>query len=68
MIKSLIGTQWICTDEESDNFGSVCTVLNGEIDPSYNGDNEIEIRYQDGTEEFIKLRRFQLRFEQIIKH
>lgn len=66
-VKSLTGSRWLNVDEDSEEFGLVCTVLNGVIDPSYNGDNDIEIQYQDGAHEIIKLRRFQSCFEKIIK-
>lgn len=64
--KDLNGTLWRCTDEEMDQYGTVCTVINGKFDPDWNGENEIELEYEDGTTGYMKFRRFCMRFERVL--
>ncbi|WP_078598590.1 hypothetical protein [Evansella clarkii] len=63
--KSLNGTKWLCTDENRDEYGMTCTVIEGFIHPDWNGENEIEIKYEDGSIAYMKYRRFAMRFERI---
>lgn len=63
MGQSLKNTKWICVEEDMEECGTTCTVIHGEIDPDANGDNDIEIQYEDGSIAYMKLRRFIFRFE-----
>lgn len=65
MRKSLNGTTWRCIIENMDEYDMTATVTDGEINPDWNGDNDIEIRYEDGSISYMKLRRFITRFEQL---
>ncbi len=40
MKKSLNGTKWVCVDESMEEKGLTSTVVDGEIDPEWNGDND----------------------------
>lgn len=62
MRKSLNGTKWVCVDEDMEENGMECVVIDGEINPDWNGDNDIEIQYADGSIAYMKLRRFTARF------
>lgn len=64
---SLAGTIWRCIDEDMDEYRMTCTVISGEIHPDYNGENDIQITYQDGSTTYMKYRRFCMRFAQIKK-
>ncbi|MGX1195779.1 hypothetical protein [Metabacillus sp. SLBN-84] len=61
--KSLNGTVWRCTERDMEEYGMTCTVIDGEIHPDWNGDNDIEIEYEDGSIAYMKYRRFIFRFE-----
>ncbi|WP_078598592.1 hypothetical protein [Evansella clarkii] len=63
--KSLNGTKWLCTAEYMDAYGMTCTVIDGFIDPDWNGENDIEIKYENGTIGYMKFRRFAMRFKRI---
>lgn len=63
---SLNGTMWRCTDEDMPEYRMTCTVIDGEINPEWNGDNDIEIEYQNGTIAYMKYRRFVMRFKRIL--
>lgn len=65
MKTSLNGTKWICIDEDMEEKGTKCTVIDGEINPDWNGDNDIEIQYEDGSISYMKLRRFMSRFKKL---
>lgn len=60
------GTLWRCTDEDMDEYGMTCTVIDGAILPGWSGDNEIEIEYENRNTSFMKYRRFCSRFERIL--
>lgn len=62
----LNGTMWRCIDESMPECGMTCTVIDGEINPDWNGDNDIEIKYQNGTIAYMKYRRFAMRFKRIL--
>jgi hypothetical protein len=62
---SLNGTAWRCTDGTMDEHGMTCTVMEGAIMPDWNGENEIEIKYEDGTVAYMKYRRFTMRFTRL---
>jgi hypothetical protein len=62
---SLNGTMWRCTDQDMREYGMTCTVIDGEIHPDWNGDNDIEIEYQNGDRAYMKFRRFSVRFKRI---
>jgi len=64
MKKSLNGTEWLCVDESMEEKGLKCTVIDGEIDPEWNGDNDIKIQYEDNSIAYMKIRRFMNRFRQ----
>jgi hypothetical protein len=65
MIKRIDGTKWLCTDEDMDEYGMKCEVLSGEINPDHNGDNDIKIKYEDGSVIFMKYRRFMFKFKEL---
>ena len=62
---SLNGTMWRCTDETMPECGMTCIVIDGEVHPDWNGDNDIEIEYQNGDRAYMKYRRFSMRFKRI---
>ena len=62
---SLNGTLWRCTDQDMSEYGMNCTVIDGEVHPDWNGDNDIEIEYQNGDRAYMKFRRFSVRFKRI---
>lgn len=54
-----VGSVWRCIDhQDSDLIGQTCTVLSVNNNPDYNGDGDIELRYEDGTLYTGKYRRF----------
>jgi hypothetical protein len=63
---NLNGTMWRCTDEDMPECGMTCTVIDGEINPDWNGDNDIEIEYQNGAIAYMKYRRFVKCFKRIL--
>lgn len=63
---NLKGTKWRCTDEDMEEQGMICTVINGATHPDWNGENEIEIEYENDTRAYMKYRRFCMRFERIL--
>lgn len=65
MKQSLIGTKWLCTEEDNEAFGQYGTITYGEIDPDWNGDNTIVIKYEDGTTAEMKYRRFTGRHQRV---
>ncbi|MCC2248910.1 hypothetical protein JUJ52_02925 [Virgibacillus sp. AGTR] len=62
---SINGTLWRCIDEHMKEFGMTCIVIDGEVRPDYNGDNDIKIKYEDDSIAFMKFRRFATRFKRI---
>lgn len=64
-IKSLKGTKWRCIDKGMDEYNMTCDVIEGENNPNFNGDNDIHFKYADGSEIYMKYRRFIFRFKQI---
>lgn len=52
------GSYWKCTDESLDEHGLFCKVIDADNNPDFNGDNDIEIKYENGTVAYMKLRRF----------
>ncbi|PAE87831.1 hypothetical protein [Shouchella clausii] len=66
MNQSLDKSKWVCTDPDmEEEFGMTCIVISGEINPDWNGDNDIKIQYENGSIDYMKLRRFLCRFKQI---
>lgn len=63
-IEDLVGTKWLCIDDESEMFGEVHEVIYGFVDLSYNGDNEVVID-QNGVEFGMKYRRLCMRYERL---
>ena len=62
---SLNGTKWVCIDEDMEERGMTCTVVEGVSNSDWNGDNDIEIRYEDNSIAYMKLRRFMSRFRKL---
>lgn len=52
------GSKWKCTDEDHPMYGQTCTVREAHDHPDYNGDGDITLDYEDGTEYVGKVRRF----------
>lgn len=63
--RTLVGTKWKCTDEDMDEYGMMGTVKSGILTDDDNGNNEITIIYEDGSEFPMKLYRFITRHTEI---
>lgn len=66
MTRSIAGTQWKCTNQNLPQHTMNATVIDGAIDPEWNGENEISLRYQNGHTETMTMRRLQADFKQVI--
>lgn len=60
-----VGSKWLCTDEDLEQFNKTGKVLSVYDHPDLNGDGEIEIEHEDGTTAEMKVRRFMLRYEKV---
>jgi hypothetical protein len=49
---------WRCIDEEAEEYDQLCIVLEIHDHPDFNGDGDIHLRYDDGSEHHGKVRRF----------
>lgn len=59
------GSKWLCTDEDYPEYGKTCVVIDPNDDPDFNGDGDIEVKYDDDTIAYMKVRRFLLRHEKV---
>lgn len=63
--KPLTGTRWRCTDEDWAPIDMLGTIIDGFIDPDWNGENDVEIKHDDGSTAVMKYRRFVCRYNQL---
>lgn len=66
MPRSLAGTHWKCTNQTLPQHGMTATITDGDIDPDWEGQNEITVQFQNGKTGYMTLRRLQADFKQVI--
>lgn len=67
LLRSLAGTHWQCTNTNMNEYKRTAVILDGNMDPDWNGQNPIDIQYDNGQKERMTLREFQASFKQIIQ-
>lgn len=67
MSRSIAGTQWKCTNSAMPQHGMTATVVDGDIDPDWNGENKIAMQYQGGKNTSMTMLQLQANFRQVIR-
>ncbi|WAB25123.1 hypothetical protein M3_0172 [Lysinibacillus phage vB_LfM_LysYB1] len=60
-----IGSKWKCVDPEFMDMGKTCEVVDVDNNPGYNGDQDLEVKFPDGSNMFMKRRKFMMRYQEI---
>lgn len=65
MLVVSIGSKWKCVDEDFMEYGEYATVIDADNNPDFNGEQDIEIQFEDGSTMFMKKRRFEFRYKRV---
>jgi hypothetical protein len=62
------GSKWKCVDDDMEELGQVCELVEDvDTNPDFNGEQDVEYKYENGSGGYMKLRRFTSRFQPVQK-